>query len=46
MLAGLLVPAPDDLLTLWPVDAAINSPRSNGEELTRPLEGHQPRTWS
>jgi putative SOS response-associated peptidase YedK len=46
VLAGLLVPAPDDLLTLWPIDPAVNSPRSNGEELTRPLEGHEPRTWS
>ena len=44
VLAGLLVPAPDDLLTLWPVDFAVNNPRSNGPELTRPLEGHEPRT--
>jgi putative SOS response-associated peptidase YedK len=43
-LAALLVPAPDDLLVLWPVDQAVNSPRSNGPELTRPLEGHEPRT--
>jgi putative SOS response-associated peptidase YedK len=43
-LAALLVPAPDDLLTLWPVDPAVNSARSNGEQLTRPLEGHEPRT--
>jgi putative SOS response-associated peptidase YedK len=43
-LAALLVPAPDDMLTLWPVDTAVNSPRSNGEELTRPLEGHEART--
>jgi len=45
-LAALLVPAPDDLLTMWPVDTAVNSPRSNGPELARPLEGHEPRTWS
>jgi putative SOS response-associated peptidase YedK len=45
-LAALLVPAPDDLLVLWPVDQAVNSARSNGEQLTRPLEGHEPRTWS
>ena len=45
-LAELLVPAPDEALVLWPVDPAVNSPRSNGEELTRPLEGHEPRTWS
>jgi putative SOS response-associated peptidase YedK len=43
-LAALLLPAPDDLLTLWPVDPAVNSARSNGEQLTRPLEGHEPRT--
>jgi putative SOS response-associated peptidase YedK len=41
-LSALLVSAPDDLLTLWPVDPAVNSPRSNGPDLTRPLEGHQP----
>jgi len=46
VLAGLLVPAPDDMLQLWPVDPAVNSSRSNGPELTRPLEGHEPRTWS
>jgi putative SOS response-associated peptidase YedK len=44
-LAALLVPAPDDLLTMWPVDPAVNSPRSNSPELTRPLEGHEPRSW-
>jgi putative SOS response-associated peptidase YedK len=43
-LSALLVSAPDDLLTLWPVDPAVNSPRSNGPGLTRPLEGHQPLT--
>jgi putative SOS response-associated peptidase YedK len=43
-LAALLVPAPDDLLVLWPVDQAVNSPRSNGEQLTQPLEGHEPST--
>jgi putative SOS response-associated peptidase YedK len=43
-LAGILVPAPDDLLRMWPVDSAVSSPRSNGAELTRPLEGHEPRT--
>jgi putative SOS response-associated peptidase YedK len=43
-LAALLVPAPDDLLVLWPVDQAVNSPRSNSEQLTQPLEGHEPRT--
>lgn len=29
----LLRPAPDDLLRLWPVSAAVNSPRNNGPEL-------------
>jgi putative SOS response-associated peptidase YedK len=41
-LAKLLVPAPEGLLRMWPVDPAVNSPRSNGPELTRPLEGHEP----
>jgi putative SOS response-associated peptidase YedK len=44
-LAELLVPAPDELLQLWPVDPAVSNPRSNGPELPRPLEGHEPRTW-
>ncbi len=44
-LASLLVPAPDDLLQMWPVDPAVNSPRSNSPQLTRPLEGHEARTW-
>jgi putative SOS response-associated peptidase YedK len=43
-LTALLVPAADDLLVCWPVDTAVNSPRSKGPELTRPLEGHEPRT--
>jgi putative SOS response-associated peptidase YedK len=43
-LGALLIPAPDDLLQLWPVDAAVNSPRNNHPELLRPLEGHEPRT--
>jgi putative SOS response-associated peptidase YedK len=43
-LTGLLEPAPEQLLAVWPVDPAVNSPRSNGPELQRPLEGHQPRT--
>lgn len=43
-LAALLVPAADDLLVCWPVDTAVNNPRSKGAELTRPLEGHEPRT--
>jgi putative SOS response-associated peptidase YedK len=43
-LAALLVPAPEELLALWPVDQAVSNPRSNGEELTKPLEGHEPVT--
>ena len=31
--AALLRPAPDDLLRLWPVSRAVNSPRNNGAEL-------------
>lgn len=45
-LTKLLVPAPNELLTLWPVDPAVNSARSNHPDLTRPLEGHEPRVWS
>jgi putative SOS response-associated peptidase YedK len=40
-LAALLVPAPEELLTLWPVDPAVGNPRNNRPELLRPLEGHQ-----
>jgi putative SOS response-associated peptidase YedK len=43
-LAELLVPAPDDMLRMWPVDSAVSSPRSNHPDLIRPLEGHEPRT--
>jgi putative SOS response-associated peptidase YedK len=43
-LAKLLVPAPEELLALWPVDAAVGNPRSNGPGLLEPLEGHEPRT--
>jgi putative SOS response-associated peptidase YedK len=45
-LAALLVPAPDDMLQLWPVDTAVSSSRSNGAELIKPLEGHEARTMS
>ncbi len=37
--ARLLRPAPDDLLRLWPVSKAVNSPRNNGPEL---LAEHTP----
>jgi putative SOS response-associated peptidase YedK len=43
-LAGLLAPAPEELLALWPVDPAVGNPRNNRPELLRPLEGHQPVT--
>jgi hypothetical protein len=26
------------------VDQAVSNPRSNGEQLTKPLEGHEPVT--
>jgi putative SOS response-associated peptidase YedK len=35
-LAGLLVPAPDDLLELFPVSARVNSVRNNGPDLIHP----------
>jgi putative SOS response-associated peptidase YedK len=37
-LTGLLVPAPDDLLTLRPVSTQVNNVRNNGEELVEPVE--------
>jgi putative SOS response-associated peptidase YedK len=43
-LAALLEPAPEDLLTLWPVDQAVGNPRNNTPDLQRPLEGHEPVT--
>jgi putative SOS response-associated peptidase YedK len=43
-LAALLAPAPEELLTLWPVDPAVSNPRNNRPELLRPLEGHEPVT--
>jgi putative SOS response-associated peptidase YedK len=36
---ALLQPAPDDLLEVWPVGLAVNSPRNNGPELLRPTQG-------
>lgn len=41
-LAALLLPAPEDLLELYPVGADVNSVRNNGEQLVAPLEGHEP----
>ena len=43
-LAKLLVPAPEERLTLWPVDPAVGNVRNNRPELQEPLEGHQPIT--
>jgi putative SOS response-associated peptidase YedK len=43
-LARLLVPAPEEMLTLWPVDPAVGNVRNNRPELQEPLEGHQPIT--
>ena len=45
--AALMRPAPDDLLTLWPVSKAVNTPRNNGAELLvaqpqAPAEGGGP----
>lgn len=37
LIAGLLRPAPDDLLSLVPVSTAVNNVRNKGEELVRPL---------
>ena len=36
-LARLLVPAPDDLLELWPVSNAVNKADNDGPELVRPV---------
>ena len=36
---GLLRPAPDEVLRLWPVSRAVNAPRNNGPDL---LEEHRP----
>ena len=43
-LAGLLRPAPEKMLALWPVDPAVKSPRNNRPERKEPLEGHKPCT--
>jgi putative SOS response-associated peptidase YedK len=43
-LAKLLDPAPEEMLTLWPVDPAVGNVRNNRPELREPLEGHQPIT--
>jgi len=41
VLAKLLVPAPDDLLELYPVSTEVNSVQNNGPQLVIPLEGHE-----
>lgn len=40
-LEKLLVPAPDDLLELYPVSTEVNSVKNNGPQLLDPLEGHE-----
>jgi len=35
---GIVVPAPDDLLEMWPVSTAVNSVRNKGPELVDALE--------
>jgi putative SOS response-associated peptidase YedK len=40
-LEKLLVPAPDDLLELYPVSTDVNKVDNNGPELVLPLEGHE-----
>jgi putative SOS response-associated peptidase YedK len=37
MLAGLLVPAPDNLLTMHEVSTDVNNVRNKGEELVAPV---------
>jgi putative SOS response-associated peptidase YedK len=37
-LTGLLVPAPNDLLTLRPVSTEVNNVRNNGQQLVEPVE--------
>jgi len=37
--AALLRPAADDVLRVWPVGRAVNSPRNNGPELLAPVGG-------
>ena len=39
--AALMRSAPDDLLRVWPVSKAVNSPRNNGPEL---IEAVAPET--
>jgi len=40
-LERLLVPAPEDLLELYPVTTEVNSVKNNGPQLVIPLEGHE-----
>jgi putative SOS response-associated peptidase YedK len=40
-LAALLVPAPDDLLELYPVGNDVSNVANDGEQLIVPLEGHE-----
>jgi putative SOS response-associated peptidase YedK len=36
-LSGLLVPAPDDELELWPVSSRVNKPEHKGSEVATPV---------
>jgi putative SOS response-associated peptidase YedK len=42
VLTKLLVPAPDDLLELWPVSPDVGNVGNNHAQLILPLDGHQP----
>ena len=39
---SLLVPAPSDLLEVYPVSMEVNSVKNDGPHLVEPLEGHEP----
>lgn len=41
-LARLLVPAPDDYLTFYPISTAVNRPSNNGPELLKPVVVEEP----
>jgi putative SOS response-associated peptidase YedK len=42
-LTGLLVPAPDDLLTMHPVSTEVNNVRNKGEQLITPFDPAAPK---
>jgi len=41
-LGGLLVPAPDDVLTMHPVSTEVNNVRNRGAELRDPIDPDAP----